>query len=735
MKEYIEQIIIMLPRLFIKNKPEFKIILDKFKNILKKMENVDIKNLLRIKLLYLWIQESSEKNYNDFDTLDKEGKAYAYFINGLRINNNILFHESNKLKKNKLSQQIIKVKESFEKAINFFNNNTMKAYCYYHLGNLNYEQKKYDEAEKIYNEGKSYKDIDKNVKGLLNLKLAKLIIDNIPNNINNKQKFDKVMKDIMNIDDLYFINEAKELQKEIEEKLLPDIVLLNSNPLIKGENTAFNFKIQAAPNNQYYLMDKIYNRNDINTSLIIKYGVLNEDNLREAFLGKGKVLIIQSDDFNDEGDIFLESNNGKSYVLPNKYFKKIDKINYDVLILCFINSGKSIEDLQNKVKYLITFDANCKDIFADIGNQSLLEYNKLSIDFLEHFIVNITKEDTKKAFDRAYKTFKSSFQNFCNQKTDNKEHETIDFITLTVNPQGRVRKIENILNENGNKNIQFTPYRLLSLDIPLKFSYFSDYSDDISQIIKLIMDNYEKYYHDINIDKKKKAIEINIYVKNDKEIRITENIKMQLKQLIGSEILRFFYRHHDNFNPSLFYYFKNINTYANNINTIKKHREDISSGLGLIIINIKNLKKKYKYGKDTQTIPGFIYLYLSKESMPNPIKNFEITIKINKNEYYDELNTKKKAKKTKRKSNNYQKNKIKNWDNYTNGNSKSNNNLTKSQKKNKEQTQNSLSEPKLKSYDDEDIGFTVFDHEEDEKDDDNNDDKDNDDNSYLSEDD
>ena len=81
------------------------------------------------------------------------------------------------------------------------------------------------------------------MKGLLNLKLAKLIIDNIPNNINNKQKFDKVMKDIMNIDDLYFINEAKELQKEIEEKLLPDIVLLNSNPLIRGENTAFNYKI------------------------------------------------------------------------------------------------------------------------------------------------------------------------------------------------------------------------------------------------------------------------------------------------------------------------------------------------------------------------------------------------------------------------------------------------------------------------------------------------------------
>ena len=733
MKEYIEQIIIMLPRLFIKNKSELKIILDKFKNILKKMENVDIKNLLRLKLLYLWLQENTELNFDDFDSLDKEGKAYAYFINGLRIYSNILFHDSsNKLRKLRLNNQIDKVKESFEQAIKLFTiNNTMKAYCYYHLGNLEYEQKQYKVAENKYIAGKSINDIDKNVKGLLNLKLAKLIIDNIPNNINDKQKFDEVIKDIMNIDDLWFINEAKELQKEIEEKLLPDIVLLSSNPLIKGENTSFNYKIQAAPNNQYYLMDKIFNRKDINTSLIIKYNVLNEDNLRETFLGKGKVLIIQSDDFNDEGDIFLESNNGKSYLLPNKYLKKINKINYDILILCFINSGKSIEHLQNKVKYLITFDANCKEIFDDIGNLSLLEYNKLSIDFLEHFIVNITKEDVKKAFDRAYKTFKSSFQSFCNQKTDSKFHEKIDFITFTVNQQGRVRKIENIINENGNKNIQFTPNPLLSLDIPLKFSYFSDYSNDISQIVKLIMNNYEKYYHDINIDKKKKAIEINVFVKNDKEIYISENIKLKIKQLIGSEILRFFYRHHEIFNSTLFKYFRNIKSYINNLTGIKKLREQISSGIGLIIIIIKQKKKNKKSTPNNiQTIPGFIYLYLSKDSMTNPIKNFEVTIKGNYNEYFEESYKRKRSKKSKRKPTNYQKSKVKNLDIYSN--SKSNINLPNKNKSNNTISQFSLSEPKLKSYENEDLGFTIFDHE---KEDDEDDDKDdNDDDSISSED-
>ena len=720
-KEYIEQIIIMLPRLFIKNKPEARIILEKLQNILKKLKNIDIKNILRIKLFSLFLQEIYEINYDDFDALDKEAKAYAYFINGLRMNQFISFHESNnKAKKMKLNNQIDRVKKSYEKAIKFFVNNTMKAYCYYQLGNLEYDQKHYEEAEKKYNKGKSFLDIDNFIKGLLNLKLAKIIIDNIPNKIHNKKKFNDIIEDIIDMDDILFINEAKELQKEIEERLLPDIVMLNSNPLLKGENISFNDKIQAAPNNQYYLMDKIFNRNDINTNLIIKYEVLNEDNLRDAFSGKGKILIIQSDDFDDDGNLFLESNIGKSYSLPKTYFSKINKINYDILILCFINSGQLIDKFENKVKYLITFDASCVPIFKDIGNKSLLEYNKLSIEFLEHFIVNITKTEVKSAFEKAYSTFKCSFNNFCQQKANFKGYQKTNYITLTINNKGRVKKNESILNESGIKNIQFTPYPLLS-EINLKFSFSSNYTNDISHIIKSIMSSYEIYYfYDIH-DNKKKIIEINIFSINDKEIYINDNICLTAKQLVGFEVMRFFFRHHEYFNSLLFRYFQNAKKYMLNLDKLKKKSEEYSSGLGLIIINMtkKNKNKNFK------TIPGFVYIYLSKEPMSNPAINVEIEGISFNNEISNLSNEtpgkKKKNKKKKKFNSNYQKNKIKNWDNNSN-NTKLNNKSTK----NLYNSYSHMSEQKMKFYEDETSGFTIYDHEEDE-------DSDNIDN-YLSED-
>ena len=109
----------------------------------------------------------------------------------------------------------------------------MKAYCYYQLGNIEYEQKQYEESEKIYNKGMSLPDIDNYIRGFLNIKLTKLIIDNVHNQINNKEKFDEIIEDVINLNNIWFINEALELQNEIGEKLSHDIVLLNSNPLIK----------------------------------------------------------------------------------------------------------------------------------------------------------------------------------------------------------------------------------------------------------------------------------------------------------------------------------------------------------------------------------------------------------------------------------------------------------------------------------------------------------------------
>ena len=70
----------------------------------------------------------------------------------------------------------------------------------------------YEESEKMYNKGKFLPGIENYVKCFLNIKLTKLIIDIVHNQINNKEKFDEIIEDIIDMNDIWFINKALELQ-------------------------------------------------------------------------------------------------------------------------------------------------------------------------------------------------------------------------------------------------------------------------------------------------------------------------------------------------------------------------------------------------------------------------------------------------------------------------------------------------------------------------------------------
>jgi hypothetical protein len=105
--------------------------------------------------------------------------------------------------------------------------------------------------------------------------------------------------------------------------------------------------------------------------------------------------------------------------------------------------------------------------------------------------------------------------------------------------------------------------------------------------------------------------------------------------------------------------------------------------------------------------------------MPNPAINVEINYMPLNNEISnisnEESGKKKKNRKKKKFNSNYQKNKIKNWDDNSNnskGNNKSSKNLcTPGYCSN-------VSEQKMKFYEDETSGFTIYDHEDDEDSDD-----------------
>ena len=370
-----------------------------------------------------------------------------------------------------------------------------------------------------------------------------------------------------------------------------------------------------------------------------------------------------------------------------------------------------------------------KSIFNDIGNKAILEYNKLSIDFLEHFIVNITSKEIKQAFDEAYKTFEYSFKRFCKKNTDSLEYEKIKFINLIINPQNnRNKKNTCIINKTGKKNIQFIPYPLLK-EPNLKFSINSDLNNDISQIIKIIMQNYEDNYYDI-VEKKKKSIEMNIIKENDESVQIFEKTSFTTKQLVVYEIMRFLFRHHFFFNSLLFRYYKSEKYYMNDLLKLKKMREENLSGLGVIVIKLKKEISKNNY---IEILPRFLYLYLLNAPATKKAINYTINNKIkkNNNDSDDDYDNKKNKNKKKIKSYNSSK-KVKHKNSDRHSSSKKSKGNLKLEKNNPNSKSNyAINKVKLKEFIDTKSDFLVFEHDNDSEDED---DKDNDDN-YFSDDD
>ena len=151
--------------------------------------------------------------------------------------------------------------------------------------------------------------------------------------------------------------------------------------------------------------------------------------MQESFDKNGKILIIQSDDFSENGEIFLESDDGESLLLSIEELQQLlpVKINFDILILCFFNSGKLIKFFEGKIKYLITFDDfDC----YDLDKTTLLKYNHLSIEFLINFIEQVSEIKEKNM-----NNIEESFENAKNIKKSKNYNIILKYIRLTNKDQ------------------------------------------------------------------------------------------------------------------------------------------------------------------------------------------------------------------------------------------------------------------------------------------------------------
>ena len=614
-KEYLFQILLMLPSIHISEK-NTKNIISRSLGICKQLKVENKYNIMeleqRLNLFLLSIKENPTTiNENQFLLLGDQGMVYTLFIKGLKYKDIQAFETS------------IKIIEKMKNAELYY----LIPYAYYEIGSCYFFIKKYKLSKENLKKGleKSEEFQNEFIRDKIYIQLA---------SIKEPEKYlNKVISESKNI---YLKKEAKDKLIAYKKKVEPDIIMLNSNPFTKKINISlFHNSICAYHNNQYYILQKI--SNDIKSDIRIKSIVLNEPNLKEAFKEKGKILIIQSDDFNDKGEIMLETVNGKGEELPKKRLELLipEKLNYDVVILCFINSQKLNKYFEFKSKYLITFD----EIKIDEGDYDILYlYNKLSIDFVIKFIQQTTCCGIETAFEESYMKFKNKIS--MNKKGEiNLINKFDNYITLNKFERDMSQSIifpKNDYNKHfHNENEKYGKITYIYPLLPLPNSDFhtEKYTDDILHLIKLILSPI----------KARKRI-INIHAKNDEPLKM-ENLNV--KTIISYEIMKFLYRHQE-FSGKI-YYVSNPAKYSKfgitlskitnsvlgentNLNRNSKLRdsyvEEISSAF--IVINkyekIEQIIKRKNINFIDEIPKNYQYLILSKTPIDRA-HTYEITIK------------------------------------------------------------------------------------------------------------
>ena len=626
-KEYLYQIILMLPTIYSAPKnPSFKNIITRCIHLCDKIK-INNKSLMdskqRLNLFYSSMKEAVNVDEQNFDLLGDQGMADAYFIKGL---------------KNKDIKYFFKAIELYEK-INDKDLNIQISYAYYEIGCLYFSEKNYQKSKEYLNKGLELvkENNDDIIKEQIYIELAIVMEDEY----HKKEKYESFLKNIVNQSkNLSLIKEAKYLLESFNEKLEPDIIMLNSNPFTKKDNySVLHNSIWANHNNQYYILQKI--KANLGKDIRVKSIVLNEGNLEEVLKEKGKILIIQSDDFNEEGDMILENIKGEGEPLNKNKLKKLipQKLNYEAVILCFIKSEKLIDLFKGRVKYLITFnDINIEDIDFDM----LFKYNELSIEFIIHFIKNYTEFSIPEAFEASLNTFQISINNY-KKSTVELINETGNYITLnTYGLEKSLTLIKKKQNKNDGKAIYIYPL----LQTPIVELHYNMYTDDILHLIHLFVI-------------KNKNI-INIHSKNDNAIK---PMNINTKTIIAFEIMRFFYRH-QKYKGKIFYISnpknrgRSLNEIANDVIGEKKKNvsklnkstsivEKIEQAF-IVINNFDKIPKEYlkenKYFFEEDR--NFKFLIISKKSI-DKIDTYEIVLK--NEESNPEINSQKGKKKKKRK--------------------------------------------------------------------------------------
>ena len=416
-----------------------------------------------------------------------------------------------------------------------------KFILYYQLAKESYSMKgKVIYSEDLLNQALSFANRNKFLKHRINNDLCHILLASIKKDKKDEKgerdekekniSFVNVIKKKINLLDELMANyfnkklydEESILRQDLYDLIEPNIIMLNANPLNNGFSL-LSSGIYAKLNNQYNILDTLNEmgkHNQIKSNIRMKSYILNKENLKEALKKDGEILIIQSDDYTEEGDIILESDDGISEKLSKKEFKSLfsndNIIHFQIILLCFFNSKKYSNIFKNEIKnkihfkYLVYFEEFKHEIFFDIDNAYLKTYNQHMIEL----IIEIISSYQEYNIDNIIKSSKENF----NSKLQKNEFNVFPKCNFIINGDNSIIENQEI-NPNDNGIFFFSPF--LNLPTPViiqKDIELNNYATEIFAIINEIK-NYKR-----------------------KECYCYKFMKYIYIQ-IGFEVIKFFYRH------------------------------------------------------------------------------------------------------------------------------------------------------------------------------------------------
>ena len=290
----------------------------------------------------------------------------------------------------------------------------------------------------------------------------------------------------------FIITSCKKLLNEIKQKNNYTITLISSNSLLNANGA----QVFACANTATFIAQSLYEK--IKKKIRIKTILLTMTNLIDVLQSSGDILILQSDDYTEKGEIVVENDDGKSEVISNEKMQSIikenhiDMIAYKLVLFGYTNSSLILPIFSKcNIQYAISFDKFNTVAFTPLA---IMSYNILLCAFIVHFVENLMTDAIDIAFAKAKNTFINrlnridEFSSVLNIRINN---EDVQYVRLTKRDNDINNEIFDFVIERTKLkegNIQFNR-PILPSSLPVSSKRLICKNVEMYSLIKMINEN------------------------------------------------------------------------------------------------------------------------------------------------------------------------------------------------------------------------------------------------------